>query len=66
MQADESWEQRFEQTSCGSVRKPWEMLGNPVTVKLSKLDSPEPMLESAIRQPNYELYVQRGKARGGG
>ena len=37
---------------------------NPVTVKMSTSNPPEPMLEHAIRQRAYELYVQRGMAPG--
>jgi hypothetical protein len=36
---------------------------NPVTVMLSTAQL-EPMLEHAIRQRAYELYVQRGMAHG--
>lgn len=36
---------------------------NPVTVKLPSVP-PEPMLEHAIRNRAYELYVQRGMAGG--
>ena len=37
---------------------------NPVTVKMSTSNPPEPMLEHAIRCRAYELYVQRGMAPG--
>jgi hypothetical protein len=36
---------------------------NPVTVMLPSTP-PEPMLEHAIRQRAYELYVRRGMAHG--
>jgi hypothetical protein len=37
---------------------------NRITVKLSPSNPPEPMLEQAIRNRAYELYVQRGMAQG--
>ncbi len=37
---------------------------NPVTVKMSTSNPPEPMLEQAIRHRAYELYLQRGMAHG--
>ena len=37
---------------------------NPVTVKMSTSNPPEPMLEQAIRHRAYELYLQRGRAHG--
>jgi Protein of unknown function (DUF2934) len=43
---------------------PVEVLMNPVTVKLSTSNPPEPMLEQAIRHRAYELYLQRGMAAG--
>jgi hypothetical protein len=36
---------------------------NPVTVKMSTSNSPEP-IEQAIRHRAYELYLQRGMAHG--
>jgi uncharacterized protein (DUF2132 family) len=37
---------------------------NPVIVKMSTSNPPEPMLEQAIRHRAYELYLQRGMAHG--
>src|SRR6185369_10260356 len=37
---------------------------NPVTVKMSTSNPPEPMLEQAIRHRAYELYIIRGMAHG--
>ena len=37
---------------------------NPVTVKISTSNPPEPMLVQAIRHRAYELYLQRGMAHG--
>jgi Protein of unknown function (DUF2934) len=43
--------------------QPVEVSMNPVTMMLPSTQ-PEPMLEHAIRQRAYELYVQRGMAHG--
>jgi hypothetical protein len=37
---------------------------NPITVKISPSNPPEPMLEQAIRNRAYDLYVQRGRTEG--
>ncbi len=45
-------------------QEPSEVPMNPVTVKMSTSNPPEPMLEQAIRHRAYELYLQRGMAHG--
>ena len=45
-------------------QEPSEVPMNPVTVKMSASNPPEPMLEQAIRHRAYELYLQRGMAHG--
>jgi uncharacterized protein (DUF2132 family) len=45
-------------------QEPYEVPMNPVTVKMSTSNPPEPMLEQAIRHRAYELYLQRGMAHG--
>ena len=45
-------------------QEPSEVPMNPVTVKMSTSNPPEPMLEQAIRHRAHELYFRRGMAHG--